>query len=162
MRLERKLKMPSTSRPTRMRTQSPSTLRIARLCIKKKCMMMKNNGKRARRTRNKLRTRSMLAQLAAVCRTRVAHPALTSCAHRTRRTVNDTRFSTHGPQGPPPLSPSKCMKMKSTMMSTGCSMRLEDTGEDIEDRVDIREQARDEEVHEEVQPCRSPHVGRHH
>ena len=39
-------------------------------------------------------------------------------------------------------------------------MRLEDTGEDIEDRVDIREQARNEEVHEEVPPCRSPHVGR--
>ena len=39
-------------------------------------------------------------------------------------------------------------------------MRLvEDTGEDIEDRVDYREQARDEEVHEEVQPCRSPSVG---
>ena len=39
-------------------------------------------------------------------------------------------------------------------------MRLvEDTGEDIEDRVDYREQARDEEVHEEVPPCRSPHVG---
>ena len=39
-------------------------------------------------------------------------------------------------------------------------MRLvEDTGEDIEDRVDYREQARDEEAHEEVPPCRSPHVG---
>ena len=45
-------------------------------------------------------------------------------------------------------------------MLSGSPMRLvEDTGEDIEDRVDYREQARDEEVHEEVQPCRSPSVG---